>query len=188
MPRPEGGRRRGRPGPRSSPAHAATIADVLLRAALRGVDSHGVARVPRHLELLESGEANRAPRLELTSSAPGAAVLDADRTPGPVALTAAAAEALHDPADPAVDLADGRAPFADRVADTLGVLHGLPRVDEGAPIAWRPHRARTRGARRAGRGEGLGRVAVRGRQARRRAARPEGLTRDVAAVLAGLLT
>ena len=33
------------------PDHAKTISDVLLWASLRGVDSHGVARVPRYLEL-----------------------------------------------------------------------------------------------------------------------------------------
>ncbi|MDX6744170.1 Ldh family oxidoreductase [Actinocorallia sp. A-T 12471] len=78
----------------TSPEHAATIADVLIWAALRGVDSHGVSRVPRYLELLASGEANRDPGIELTSSVPGVAVLDADRAPGPVALTMAADEAV----------------------------------------------------------------------------------------------
>jgi ureidoglycolate dehydrogenase (NAD+) len=44
-----------------NPDHARTISDVLLWASLRGVDSHGVARVPRYLELLGSGEANAEP-------------------------------------------------------------------------------------------------------------------------------
>lgn len=39
--------------------HAATITDVLTWASLRGVDSHGASRVPRYLELLDSGEADR---------------------------------------------------------------------------------------------------------------------------------
>jgi ureidoglycolate dehydrogenase (NAD+) len=77
-----------------SPEHAATIADVLIWAGLRGVDSHGVARVPRYLELLESGEANKTPSLSLSAGASAVAVLDADRAPGPVALTAAAREAV----------------------------------------------------------------------------------------------
>lgn len=74
--------------------HAATVADVLTWASLRGVDSHGASRVPRYLELLDSGEANPAPALTLTSTTPAVAVLDADRAPGPVALTLAAAEAV----------------------------------------------------------------------------------------------
>ncbi|MEU4241700.1 Ldh family oxidoreductase [Actinoplanes sp. NPDC026619] len=76
------------------PAHARTITDVLMWASLRGVDSHGVARVPRYLELLDSGEANPAPSMTFAGSAAGVTVLDADRAPGPVALTAAAAEAI----------------------------------------------------------------------------------------------
>ncbi|GAA3442673.1 Ldh family oxidoreductase [Planomonospora venezuelensis] len=77
----------------TSPDHARTISDVLIWASLRGVDSHGVSRVPRYLELLGSGEANAAPDIRTASGASGVAVIDADRAPGPVALTAAAAEA-----------------------------------------------------------------------------------------------
>jgi len=76
------------------PEHAATITEVLLWASLRGVDSHGVARVPRYLELLDSGEANATPEMTFHGGAAGVTVLDADRAPGPVALTAAAAEAV----------------------------------------------------------------------------------------------
>lgn len=74
--------------------HARTLSDVLTWASLRGVDSHGASRVPRYLEMLASGVANAAPDIRLDSSAPGVAVLDADRAPGPVALTAAADEAV----------------------------------------------------------------------------------------------
>ncbi|MEV6300525.1 Ldh family oxidoreductase [Actinoplanes sp. NPDC051861] len=74
--------------------HAATISAVLTWAGLRGVDSHGTSRVPRYLELLDSGEANRDPVLAFSSTSPAVAVLDADRAPGPVALTAAADEAI----------------------------------------------------------------------------------------------
>jgi ureidoglycolate dehydrogenase (NAD+) len=74
--------------------HAATIAAVLTWASLRGVDSHGAFRVPRYLELLDSGEANPAPSLRVESTTPAVAVVDADRAPGPVALTAAADEAV----------------------------------------------------------------------------------------------
>ncbi|WP_328476638.1 Ldh family oxidoreductase [Actinoplanes sp. NBC_00393] len=77
-----------------TPEHAATISDVLTWASLRGVDSHGASRVPRYLELLDSGEANRDPSPAFSSTSPAVAVLDADRAPGPVALTAAADEAI----------------------------------------------------------------------------------------------
>jgi len=74
--------------------HAATLAEVLMWASLRGVDSHGVARVPRYLELLASGEANAKPDIRIESTTPAACTVDADRAPGPVALCAAADEAV----------------------------------------------------------------------------------------------
>ncbi|MEV6350142.1 Ldh family oxidoreductase [Actinoplanes sp. NPDC051851] len=77
--------------------HATAVTDVLTWASLRGVDSHGAARVPRYLELLDAGEANPVPDLRWESTTAAVAVLDADRAPGPVALTAAV--------DRAVDLA-----------------------------------------------------------------------------------
>ncbi|MFG2944632.1 Ldh family oxidoreductase [Streptomyces adustus] len=76
------------------PEHARTTADVAVWAALRGVESHGIARVPAYLDLLAKGVANADARISVEASTPAAAVLDADRAPGPVALTAAAAEAV----------------------------------------------------------------------------------------------
>ena len=37
-------------------AEAAAVADALVWANLRGIDSHGVSRVPRYLELFDKGE------------------------------------------------------------------------------------------------------------------------------------
>ncbi|MFF7365749.1 Ldh family oxidoreductase [Streptomyces sp. NPDC008125] len=73
---------------------ARTTADVFVWAALRGVDSHGIARVPAYLDLLAKGVANAKAELTVESSTPAATVIDADHAPGPVALTAAAAEAV----------------------------------------------------------------------------------------------
>lgn len=81
----------------TSREHAAAIAEVLVWASVRGVDSHGVSRVPRYLELLSSGEANPHPNIEVHNDRPAVAVVDADRAPGPVALRMAA--------DLAIDLA-----------------------------------------------------------------------------------
>ncbi|CAM5247854.1 Ureidoglycolate dehydrogenase (NAD(+)) [Streptomyces tendae] len=78
-----------------SPEHARTTADVFVWAALRGVESHGVARVPAYLELLAKGVANARAVLTVESTTPAAAVIDADRAPGPVALSAAAHEAVE---------------------------------------------------------------------------------------------
>ncbi|MFJ6212782.1 Ldh family oxidoreductase [Streptomyces sp. NPDC092296] len=76
-------------------ADARTTADVFVWAALRGVDSHGIARVPAYLDLLAKGVANARYQIRVESTTPAAAVLDADRAPGPVALSAAAREAVN---------------------------------------------------------------------------------------------
>ncbi|MEV5517744.1 Ldh family oxidoreductase [Streptomyces flaveolus] len=78
-----------------SPEHARTTADVFVWAAQRGVESHGIARVPAYLELLTKGVANAQADLKVESTTPAAAVIDADRAPGPVALSAAADEAVE---------------------------------------------------------------------------------------------
>ncbi|MFC8371716.1 Ldh family oxidoreductase [Streptomyces sp. NPDC057239] len=78
-----------------SPEHARTTADVFVWAAQRGVESHGVARVPAYLDLLAKGVANARADIKVESSTPAAAVIDADRAPGPVALSAAADEAVE---------------------------------------------------------------------------------------------
>ncbi|MGW0816652.1 Ldh family oxidoreductase [Streptomyces viridiviolaceus] len=78
-----------------SPEHARTTADVFVWAAQRGVESHGVARVPAYLDLLAKGVANARADIKVESSRPAAAVVDADRAPGPVALSAAADEAVE---------------------------------------------------------------------------------------------
>jgi LDH2 family malate/lactate/ureidoglycolate dehydrogenase len=74
--------------------HAETLTDVLVWANLRGVDSHGVSRVPRYLELFENGQANARPSLTVDVLRPAIALVDADAAPGPVALTRAMDEAV----------------------------------------------------------------------------------------------
>lgn len=68
---------------------AAAAAPSFVWASLRGVDSHGINRVPRYLEMFDSGVANPTPSITVSDTAPGVAVIDADFAPGPVALTRA---------------------------------------------------------------------------------------------------
>lgn len=70
--------------------HARAVADVLVWANLRGVDTHGVSRMPRYVDMLRNGDMNPAPRWSLAVDVPAAMVLDADRAPGPSAMTHAA--------------------------------------------------------------------------------------------------
>lgn len=73
---------------------ASTVADALVWANLRGIDSHGVSRVPRYLELFDSGESKPAAKLRLSRPKPGVILIDADGAPGPIALSRAMREAM----------------------------------------------------------------------------------------------
>lgn len=73
---------------------AKTVAEALVWANLRGIDSHGVSRVPRYLELFDSGESKPAAKLRLSRARAGVILLDADGAPGPVALSRAMHEAI----------------------------------------------------------------------------------------------
>lgn len=67
-------------------ADAATVADILVWANLRGVDSHGVLRVPRYLQFIDLGLARIEAEMRITIDTPSTFVLEADRAFGPVAL------------------------------------------------------------------------------------------------------
>lgn len=57
-------------------AHLA--ADVLLSADLRGVDSHGVARLSGYVRLWEKGRINPTPQIKIVHETPSTAVVDGD--------------------------------------------------------------------------------------------------------------
>ena len=66
---------------------AATIAEVLVWANLRGIDTHGVLRVPGYVGRIESGEFNPRPDIATIADLPAAAVIDADRAFGAVGMS-----------------------------------------------------------------------------------------------------
>ena len=74
---------------------AAVLARVLVWANLRGIDSHGVSRALRYIELCEKGEANATPEIRIEQPRAAVLMVDADRAPGPVALTAAMNAAIE---------------------------------------------------------------------------------------------
>lgn len=59
-------------------AHAITAADCLNQADLRGVDSHGVARLSGYVRLWELNRLNANPRIKIIHETPSTAVLDGD--------------------------------------------------------------------------------------------------------------
>jgi LDH2 family malate/lactate/ureidoglycolate dehydrogenase len=73
---------------------AAATTEAFVWANLRGVDSHGVTRVPRYLELFDKGEANPRPQIKVERVRSAAVLVDADRAPGPLALTRTMREAI----------------------------------------------------------------------------------------------
>ena len=138
----------------TSPADSAAVAEALVWANLRGVDSHGVSRVPRYLELFDKGES--VPDAVVTVERPRAAIaiVDAHAAPGPVAMNRAADEAVAGARDCGIGWATVRGTvhtgaigyYASRIADAgmaaVGVVAGVPNMAyagaKGAAVATSP--------------------------------------------------
>jgi ureidoglycolate dehydrogenase (NAD+) len=75
-------------------AMAARWAEAVVWANLRGVDSHGVIRIPRYVDLLKKGSINPRPAMKVERRAGAVAVLDADRAPGAIGMARAMDEAI----------------------------------------------------------------------------------------------
>jgi LDH2 family malate/lactate/ureidoglycolate dehydrogenase len=78
-----------------SQGDAAIVADVLVWANLRGVDTHGVMRIPRYVNLIEIGDMNPRPAIAVRSETPASVLVDCDRAAGPVAMVRAKTEAAR---------------------------------------------------------------------------------------------
>jgi LDH2 family malate/lactate/ureidoglycolate dehydrogenase len=74
---------------------AATIADVLVDANLRGLDSHGVERAPVYLRRVRAGAAGGGDRLHWVAESGATARLDAGHALGPIAAMAATRRAIE---------------------------------------------------------------------------------------------
>src|SRR6266478_8283256 len=66
----------------------------LVWANLRGVDSHGVLRIPGYIERLKTKAINPAPDMRVEQRSGAIAILEADRAPGAVAMAKAMDEAI----------------------------------------------------------------------------------------------
>jgi LDH2 family malate/lactate/ureidoglycolate dehydrogenase len=58
--------------------HANLAADVLIKADLRGIDSHGVARLTGYVRLWEKGRINPTPDIKIVHETPSTATIDGD--------------------------------------------------------------------------------------------------------------
>jgi LDH2 family malate/lactate/ureidoglycolate dehydrogenase len=70
------------------------VADSLVTANMRGIDSHGITRLPLYIERLEAGLIARRTMVERVRQVPGACVLDAHNGWGAVAGLAGMREAI----------------------------------------------------------------------------------------------
>jgi LDH2 family malate/lactate/ureidoglycolate dehydrogenase len=61
-----------------SDAHARLAADVLITSDLRGIDSHGVARLKGYLRLYEQGRINTKPNIKVLHERISTAAIDGD--------------------------------------------------------------------------------------------------------------
>jgi LDH2 family malate/lactate/ureidoglycolate dehydrogenase len=66
--------------------HAGQVADALVWANLRGVDTHGVVRLPRYLEMIDQGIMNPRPDIRIKTQTASTILVEAGRAPGPAAL------------------------------------------------------------------------------------------------------
>ena len=71
------------------PEDAETEAEVLIWANLRGVDSHGVLRIPTYVANVDAGLMNPRPNIQTVNETPATVLIDADRALGPVVTTMA---------------------------------------------------------------------------------------------------
>src|SRR5690606_3239664 len=77
-----------------SEQHAETAATVLVSADLRGVDSHGVARLSGYVRLWEAERINVRPNVRVIHETPSTAVIDADGALGLVSAPEAMKTAI----------------------------------------------------------------------------------------------
>lgn len=78
-----------------STADALKATDVLLAADLRGVDSHGIARLSGYVRLWENGRINSKPDIKLVHETPSTAVIDGDSGLGLVVAPEAMSYAIR---------------------------------------------------------------------------------------------
>lgn len=76
------------------PTDATVVAQALIWANLRGVDTHGVSRVAHYFDFIANGVINPAATLSVAVETLAVTVLEADRAAGPVALTQATEMAM----------------------------------------------------------------------------------------------
>lgn len=76
------------------PINAALAAEVLVWANMRGIDSHGVLRIPQYLDFVKKRLMNPRPNVQIIRETPAVLFMDADRAFGPIATVPAMKQAI----------------------------------------------------------------------------------------------
>ncbi len=74
---------------------AETEAEVLIWANLRGVDSHGVLRIPWYVRSVDRGQMNPRPKIQIERETPATLLIEADRAFGPVVTVFAVGQVMR---------------------------------------------------------------------------------------------
>lgn len=110
-----------------SDADAALIAGDLVKANLRGVDSHGVSRIPMYLERLRRGLVNPRPQVKVTKVAGAVAQVDGDNGMGFVASDVA----MNTACDLASEMGIGMAGVHRSTHFGMGACYALRAIERG---------------------------------------------------------
>ena len=74
---------------------ARLVAEGLVWADLRGIESHGLVRIPQYMLRLDKGIVNPRPQIKIIRETPAAVVIDGDHSHGQIALKLAIEKALE---------------------------------------------------------------------------------------------
>src|SRR5215510_6242989 len=77
-----------------APADARLVAETLVESNLRGVDSHGVVRLPHYATRLRNGTVKARPRITVRRTGASAAVVEGDAGMGQLVAARAMQEAI----------------------------------------------------------------------------------------------
>jgi LDH2 family malate/lactate/ureidoglycolate dehydrogenase len=110
-----------------SEAHATLVARDLVKANLRGVDSHGVSRIPMYLERLQRGLVNPRPNVKVTKVAGAVAAVDGDNGMGFIASDIA----MNAACDIAGEMGIGLAGVSRSTHFGMGACYALRAIERG---------------------------------------------------------
>ncbi|MDO5633061.1 MAG: Ldh family oxidoreductase [Paracoccus sp. (in: a-proteobacteria)] len=110
-----------------SDANARIIGDDLVKANLRGIDSHGVSRIPMYLERLDRGLVNPRPEMAVNKVAGAVAHIDADNAMGFLPSHLAMDTAM----DMAKDAGIGMVGVSRSTHFGMGALYALQAIERG---------------------------------------------------------